>query len=75
MSYYLIGAKLKVGELSKSGLKRADELCLELIVYLFAGIILLDIAADIGLEEHRIVTFIGIETRAADGDIDIKTYL
>ena len=71
----LIGAKLKVGELSKSGLKRADELCLELIVYLFAGIILLDIAADIGIEEHGVVYLIGIYARAADCDIDIKAYL
>ena len=75
VSYYLIGAKLKVGELSKSGLKRADELCLELIVYLFAGIILLDIAADIGIEEHGVVYLIGIYARAADCDIDIKAYL
>ena len=47
VSHYLIGAKLKVGELSKSGLKRADELCLELIVYLFAGIILLGMGSSI----------------------------
>lgn len=70
-----MGAKLKIGELSKSGLKRADELCLELIVYLFAGIILLDIAADIGIEEHGVVYLIGIYARAADCDIDIKAYL
>ena len=75
VSNYLIGTKLELGETGKRGLKRADELGLELAVYLIAGIILLDVAADIGIEEHRIVNFIGIETRAADGDIDIKTYL
>ena len=75
MSDYLIGTKLELGETGKCRLKRADELGLELAVYLVAGIILLDVAADIGIEEHGIVNFIGIETRAADGDIDIKTYL
>ena len=75
MSDYLIGTKLELRETGKRGLKRADELGLELAVYLVACIILLDVAADIGIEEHRIVNFIGIETRAADGDIDIKTYL
>ena len=75
MSDYLIGAKLELGETGKCGLKRADELGLELAVYLVAAIMLLDVAADIGVEENGIVNFIRIETLAADGAIDIKTYL
>ena len=75
MGDYLIGTQLHIRKLAEGRLERAYKLGLELAVELIAGVLPLNIAADIGVEKQRICDLVRIHARAAHGHIDIKADL
>ena len=75
MGDYLIGTQLHIRKLAEGRLERAYKLGLELAVELIAGVLPLNIAADIGVEKQRICDLVRIHARAAHRYIDIKADL
>ncbi len=68
----LVRAQFQIGKFSERRLQRADKFCFQLAIQLITRILLLHIAADIGIKQHRIRDFIGINAGTADGDIHIQ---
>ena len=60
------------GDLCECRLKRCHKLALEHAVDAVSCVFAVYIAADVGIEEHRVCDFIGIFAVAADRNIDIK---
>ena len=58
--------------LGKGGLERGQQLALELAVYLVAGIVALDVAAHVGVEQYRVGHAIAVLAEAADGYVHIQ---
>ena len=71
----LIGPQFQIGKLCKSGLQGADKLGFQLAVQLVTGVVLRNIAANLGVEQQRVGNAVGINARAADGNIHIQTDL
>ena len=61
------------GDLRKRGLKRGQELGLELAVDLVAGVGRFHIAAEVRIEQQRVRDAVAVFTEAADGDVKINT--
>ena len=73
--HYLIGTESKFGKLSECGLKRAYEFGLELPVKCVSCVFSLNVSANVRIEKKRIRYFVGINTRTANRNIDIKSYV
>ena len=71
----LVRAHLKCGQLCKRRLQGAYKLSLELRIYLAAGVLLLDIAANVRIEQYRVSDLVRVHAVAAYGNVDIKTDL
>ena len=71
----LIGPQLQAGQPAKSGLQSADEFGFQLIFDLLATVILLHIAAHIGIEQQRVCDLVGIHAGAAHGHINVQADL
>ena len=69
----LIRSHLHIGEPGKRRLKRAYKFGLELRVYLRAIIVLLDIAADIGVKQQGVCYLVGINAVASYASVEIET--
>ena len=75
MLNYLVGTELEIGELAESGLKRADELGLELGVDLIAGEAVGHVRANVGIEKKGVGDLVGINAGAAKRNIQIEREL
>ena len=64
-------AHAHLGDLREGGLQRGQQLGLELVVELAAGIGVLDVAADVGVEQDGVGDAVGVLAEAADGDVDV----
>ena len=64
-------ADAHVGDLRKRGLKRRQQLGLELAVNLVAGKGGLDVAADVRIEQHGVGDAVAVFAEAADGNVEI----
>ena len=73
MSDDLVGAHLKRREFGKGGLQGTDEFGLELGIQLVAGVVALDVAADVDVEQNGVGDLVGINTRATDGHVHVKS--
>ena len=60
-----------LGDLRKGGLERGQQLGLELVVQLVAGVGLGHVAADVGVEENGVADTVGILAEAADADVNV----
>ena len=69
----LVGAELLVGESAERRLESGDKLCLELHIDFCSLVILFYVAANVGVEEKRVCDFVGIDTAAANGNIEVET--
>ena len=72
MGGYLVRAHPHLGELCKCRLQSAYELGLELTVDLLAGIILLDVAADVRVKQQGVGELIGIHAVAAHRGVKVE---
>ena len=61
------------GDLSESGLQSAQELGLQLAVKTVTGILCLNIAAHVLIEQHWVGDLVGVLAVATDGNVHIKT--
>ena len=68
----LVGTHTHLGELSKCRLQSAYELGLELAVDLLAGIILLNVTADVGVKQQGVGELVGIYAVAAYRGVEIE---
>ena len=64
-------ADAHVGNLRKRGLKRRQQLCLELTVDLVAGEGRFHVAAEVRIEQQRVRDAVAVFAEAADGDVEI----
>ena len=69
------GADLHFRDLGEGRLQGADELGFELGVDLASGIVALDVAADVGIEQQRIGDAVGVHAAAADRHVQIQVDL
>ena len=60
-----------VGDFGKGGLKRSQQLGLELVIQHVAGICAGDVAGDVGVEEDGVCHAVGVLAEAADADVDV----
>ena len=65
-------ANAHLGNLRKRGLKRGEQLALELAVDLIAGVIAVHISADVGVKQHRIGHAVAVFAEAAYGNIHVQ---
>ena len=64
-------AELLLGELCEGGLQCSEQLGLQLAVQLVPGIVLGNIASDVGVEQQGVADVIAVFAEAADGDINV----
>ena len=65
-------ADAHIGDLAERGLQSGQKLCAQLVLDAILGVVTVDVAADVLVEQDRITESIGILTEAADGDIDVQ---
>ena len=60
-------------DLGEGGLKGGQQLRFQLAVQPVAGVVLTDVAADIGVEQHGVADTVAVLAEAADAHIDVDT--
>ena len=71
----LVRTKFHIGKLCKSRLQGADELGLQHIVKLASSVFAGNISANVRVEQKRVGDTVGVNTRAAEGYVNVKTDL